>query len=126
VSRRGLTWLIRLRLNSSDRAISHIEAIALAATGRERRTQLRHRRTCFVTGVLGLCAGACRAGTERTPAGFDFRLLAAPSLTLGCKSGDGPSFWRIELDDRAHVSRVYVPVEAIEQEDDPGLVAVES
>jgi 3',5'-cyclic AMP phosphodiesterase CpdA len=57
---------------------------------------------------------------RRSPAGHDFELLAAPSLTLGCKSGDAPSFWRVELDARVHVSRVRVPVEAVEQENDPG------
>jgi Icc protein len=57
---------------------------------------------------------------RRSPAGHDFELLAAPSLTLGCKSGDAPSFWKIELDDRVHVTRVRIPVEAVEQENDPG------
>jgi 3',5'-cyclic AMP phosphodiesterase CpdA len=57
---------------------------------------------------------------RRSPAGHDFELLAAPSLTLGCKSGDAPSFWRVELDTRLHVARVRIPVEAVEQENDPG------
>jgi Icc protein len=57
---------------------------------------------------------------RRSPAGHDFELLAAPSLTLGCKSGDAPSFWKVELDARVHVSRVRIPVEAVEQENDPG------
>jgi Icc protein len=57
---------------------------------------------------------------RRHPAGHDFELLAAPSLTLGCKSGDSPSFWRVELDARVHASRVRIPVEAVEQENDPG------
>jgi 3',5'-cyclic AMP phosphodiesterase CpdA len=57
---------------------------------------------------------------RRSPAGHDFELLAAPSLTLGCKSGDAPSFWRVELDDRVHAERVRIPVEAVEQENDPG------
>jgi 3',5'-cyclic AMP phosphodiesterase CpdA len=57
---------------------------------------------------------------RRHPAGSDFELLAAPSLTLGCKSGDAPSFWRVELDSRIHAERVRVPVEAVEQENDPG------
>jgi 3',5'-cyclic AMP phosphodiesterase CpdA len=57
----------------------------------------------------------------RHPAGCNFELLAAPSFTLGCKSGDAPSYWRIELDDHAaHATRVRIPVEAIEQENDPG------
>ena len=57
----------------------------------------------------------------RHPAGCNFQLLAAPSFTLGCKSGDVPSFWKIELDERgSHVSRVRIPVEAMEQENDPG------
>ncbi|MCS6914495.1 MAG: metallophosphoesterase [Myxococcales bacterium] len=55
----------------------------------------------------------------RQPAGCRFRLLAAPSLTLGCKSGDRPSYWRVELDDRADAQRVYVPVEAVPQDNDP-------
>lgn len=57
---------------------------------------------------------------RRNPAGHDFELLAAPSLTLGCKSGDAPSFWRVELDGRVHAARVRIPVEAVEQENDPG------
>jgi 3',5'-cyclic AMP phosphodiesterase CpdA len=57
---------------------------------------------------------------RRHPAGYDFELLAAPSLTLGCKSGDAPSFWCVELDDRVHAERVRIPVEAVEQENDPG------
>jgi 3',5'-cyclic AMP phosphodiesterase CpdA len=57
---------------------------------------------------------------RRHPAGYDFELFAAPSLTLGCKSGDAPSFWRLELDSRMHAERVRIPVEAVEQENDPG------
>jgi 3',5'-cyclic AMP phosphodiesterase CpdA len=57
---------------------------------------------------------------RRHPAGHNFELLAAPSLTLGCKSGDAPSFWRVELDSRVHAERVRIPVEAVEQENDPG------
>ncbi len=51
---------------------------------------------------------------ERQPAGVSFRLLAAPSLTLGCRSGDGPSFWRIELGDHVHATRVPIPIQAID------------
>jgi 3',5'-cyclic AMP phosphodiesterase CpdA len=58
---------------------------------------------------------------ERQPAGCNFRLLASPSLTLGCRSGDAPSFWRIELGEHVHATRVRVPLEAIEQENDPGV-----
>ena len=54
---------------------------------------------------------------ERQPAGVSFRLLAAPSLTLGCRSGDGPSFWRIELGERVYASRVPVPIPAIDADD---------
>jgi Icc protein len=57
---------------------------------------------------------------ERQPAGSNFRLLAAPSLTLGCRSGDAPSFWRVEMDNKIHASRVRIPIEAVEQENDPG------
>ena len=57
---------------------------------------------------------------RRHPAGHNFELLAAPSLTLGCKSGDAPSFWWVELGARVHAERVRIPVEAVEQENDPG------
>jgi Icc protein len=57
---------------------------------------------------------------RRHPAGRDFELLAAPSLTLGCKSGDAPSFWSVELGAHVHADRVRVPVAAAPQENDPG------
>ncbi|APR99914.1 hypothetical protein BCY86_03885 [Pajaroellobacter abortibovis] len=43
---------------------------------------------------------------HRHPAGCHFQLLSSPSLTLGCKSGDTPSFWRLELGNHVQVSRV--------------------
>jgi hypothetical protein len=49
----------------------------------------------------------------------NFRILASPSLTLGCRSGDAPSYWRIELGEHAHITRVRIPVAAVEQEPDP-------
>jgi Icc protein len=57
---------------------------------------------------------------ERQPAGSNFRILASPSLTLGCRSGDVPSFWRVELGEHAHATRVRIPVAAVEQQADPG------
>jgi 3',5'-cyclic-AMP phosphodiesterase len=45
---------------------------------------------------------------ERRPAGARFKVLAAPSLTLGCRSGDGPSYWHVELDSKLRVERRYV------------------
>jgi 3',5'-cyclic AMP phosphodiesterase CpdA len=54
---------------------------------------------------------------ERQPAGVAFRLLAAPSLTLGCRSGDGPSFWRIELGERVFATRVPVPLAALDADE---------
>ncbi len=57
---------------------------------------------------------------QRQPAGASFRILASPSFTLGCRSGDGPSYWRIELGERAHVERARMPLDAAEQENDPG------
>jgi hypothetical protein len=72
-------------------------------------------------GVTLVLHGHRHISEERQPAGCHFRLLAAPSLTLGCKSGQGPSFWRVELDARCHVERVPVPVAAVVQDDDPGV-----
>jgi Icc protein len=54
---------------------------------------------------------------ERQPAGVAFRLLAAPSLTLGCRSGEGPSFWRIELGERVFSTRVPMPIAAIDEDE---------
>lgn len=53
---------------------------------------------------------------ERQPTGCNFRLLAAPSLTLGSRSGDGPSFWRVELGEQVHATRVHIPFEAVHGE----------
>jgi 3',5'-cyclic-AMP phosphodiesterase len=76
--------------------------------------------TLAEVGATLVMHGHRHVSERRHPAGFDFELLAAPSLTLGCKSGDAPSFWRVELDNRVHAERVRVPVEAVEQENDPG------
>ncbi len=56
---------------------------------------------------------------ERIPAAQDFRLLAAPSTTLGCRSGDAPSYWQVELGENVHVERVRVPMSSVEH--DSGL-----
>ncbi len=70
-------------------------------------------------GVTAVLHGHRHVSEQRQPAGSNFTILASPSLTLGCRSGDDPSFWRIELGERMHASRVRVPVESIEQDDDP-------
>jgi Icc protein len=72
------------------------------------------------TGATLVMHGHRHISERRHPAGHDFELFAAPSLTLGCKSGDAPSFWRIELDRRVHAERIRIPFEAVEQENDPG------
>lgn len=77
-------------------------------------------RTLDEIGATLVMHGHRHLSEARRPAGCNFELFAAPSLTLGCKSGDAPSYWRIELGERGHwAERVRVPVEAIEQEDDP-------
>ena len=76
--------------------------------------------TLAEVGATLVMHGHRHVSERRNPAGYDFELLAAPSLTLGCKSGDAPSFWRVELDRRVHAERVRIPVEAVEQENDPG------
>lgn len=68
-------------------------------------------------GVTLVMHGHRHVSEERQPAGCRFRLLAAPSLTLGCRSGDGPSFWRVELGDSVNAERVHVPLDAIAQPD---------
>lgn len=81
-------------------------------------------------GITAVLHGHRHVSEQRQPAGENFTILASPSLTLGCRSGDDPSFWRIELADHMHASRVRVPVEAIEQDEDPtenaALAVVES
>ncbi len=55
---------------------------------------------------------------ERQPAGSRFRILASPSLTLGCRSGDGPSYWRISVGEHIRVERTYLSFAPIEDADD--------
>ncbi len=69
-------------------------------------------------GVTMVMHGHRHISEERLPAGSNFRLLASPSLTLGCLSGDGPSFWRVELGDRLHTARIRVPLLAVERADE--------
>jgi hypothetical protein len=71
-------------------------------------------------GVTLVMHGHRHVSEQRQPAGSNFRILASPSLTLGCRSGDAPSYWRVELGTHAHASRVHVPGDAVEQEGDPG------
>jgi 3',5'-cyclic-AMP phosphodiesterase len=59
-------------------------------------------------GVTLVLHGHRHISEERKPAGTKFRILSAPSLTLGCRSGDGPSYWQVELDERLHVERVAI------------------
>lgn len=70
-------------------------------------------------GITAVLHGHRHVSEQRQPAGSDFTILASPSLTLGCRSGDGPSYWSIELGERMHATRVRVPIEAIEQDEDP-------
>lgn len=67
-------------------------------------------------GVTLVMHGHRHVSEERQPAGCRFRLLAAPSLTLGCRSGDGPSFWRVELGEHVHAERVPIPFAAVEDD----------
>jgi 3',5'-cyclic AMP phosphodiesterase CpdA len=76
--------------------------------------------TLAEVGATLVMHGHRHVSERRHPAGRDFELLAAPSLTLGCKSGDAPSFWRVELGSHVHAERVRIPVRAVEQENDPG------
>jgi Icc protein len=77
-------------------------------------------------GVTAVLHGHRHVSEQRQPAGSNFTILASPSLTLGCRSGDDPSFWRIELAEHMHASRVRVPVESIEQDEDPPASVTES
>ena len=77
-------------------------------------------------GVTAVLHGHRHVSEQRQPAGSNFTILASPSLTLGCRSGDDPSFWRIELDEHMHASRVRVPVQSIEQDEDPPASVTES
>jgi hypothetical protein len=76
-------------------------------------------------GITAVMHGHRHVSEQRQPAGSNFTILASPSLTLGCRSGDDPSFWRVELDERMHASRVHVAsVEGMEQDDDPSMDAI--
>jgi len=79
-------------------------------------------------GVTAVLHGHRHVSESRQPAGSNFTIFSSPSLTLGCRSGDDPSFWKIELGDqgRLHAERVRVPVAAMEQDDDPAESPVEA
>jgi 3',5'-cyclic AMP phosphodiesterase CpdA len=77
-------------------------------------------------GVTAVLHGHRHVSEQRQPAGSNFTILASPSLTLGCRSGDAPSFWRIELGDHMYATRIRVPVEGIEQDDDPSAEPLEA
>ena len=64
-------------------------------------------------GITCVLHGHRHVSEERKPAGAKFRIFAGPSLTLGCRSGDEPSYWRIELGDRVHGERVYTGTVAV-------------
>lgn len=70
-------------------------------------------------GVTAVLHGHRHLSEQRQPAGSNFTIFASPSLTLGCRSGDQPSYWRIELGERMHATRVRVPLASIEQDEDP-------
>ncbi len=74
-------------------------------------------------GVTAVLHGHRHVSEQRQPAGSNFTILASPSLTLGCRSGDDPSFWRVELGEHMHATRVRVPTESIDQDDDPSDAA---
>lgn len=69
-------------------------------------------------GVTAVLHGHRHVSELRQPAGANLQILAAPSLTLGCRSGDAPSYWRLELGVHLHATRVRVPVEPLEDQDD--------
>jgi 3',5'-cyclic AMP phosphodiesterase CpdA len=77
-------------------------------------------------GITAVMHGHRHVSEQRQPAGSNFTILASPSLTLGCRSGDDPSFWRVEVDDRMHASRVRIAVEGMEQDDDPSEAPLEA
>ncbi len=64
-------------------------------------------------GVTTVLHGHRHVSEERKPAGAKFRIFAGPSFTLGCRSGDEPSYWRIELAERVHGERVYTGSAAV-------------
>ncbi|MDF2692960.1 MAG: 3,5-cyclic-nucleotide phosphodiesterase [Labilithrix sp.] len=77
-------------------------------------------------GITAVMHGHRHVSEQRQPAGSNFTILASPSLTLGCRSGDDPSFWRVELDERMHAARVRVAVAGMEQDDDPSESPIEA
>lgn len=70
-------------------------------------------------GITAVLHGHRHVSEQRQPAGCNFTIFASPSLTLGCRSGDVPSYWSIELGPRMHASRVRLPFSTIQQDEDP-------
>jgi 3',5'-cyclic AMP phosphodiesterase CpdA len=63
-------------------------------------------RTFNELGVTLVLHGHRHISETRRPVGCRFDVVSAASSTLGCSSGDGASYWRIELGERAHFDRV--------------------
>jgi 3',5'-cyclic AMP phosphodiesterase CpdA len=81
---------------------------------------------CFdEIGVTIVLHGHRHVSEQRQPAGSKFLILAAPSFTLGCRSGDAPSYWRVELGERAHISRATVALTSTHDADAVSVADVE-
>lgn len=70
-------------------------------------------------GITAVMHGHRHVSEQRQPAGSNFTILASSSLTLGCRSGSDPSYWRVELGEWMHASRVRVAFEGMVQDEDP-------
>ncbi len=65
-------------------------------------------------GATAVLHGHRHVSERRQPAGSHFEIFAASSTTLGCRSGDEPSYWRLEMGDGSFdASRCYTSEPAV-------------
>ena len=69
----------------------------------------------FTTLQIGVTASFRPASPQVLESVCRSSALYTPS---GCRSGDGPSFWRIELGDRVYATRVKIPINAIDEDEE--------
>lgn len=70
-------------------------------------------RTLNQVGASMVLHGHRHVSEARQLPGCHFQLLAAPSLIMGCHSGDPPSLWQIELGKQLHWRRIYIDLPPI-------------
>lgn len=124
-----ISWLRGLRQNPTWRSASvrlvafhhHLDRLAVGiGKGHAPELGLKlldAKEVAAVVNEIGATAvlhGHRHVSERRQPAGSHFEIFATSSTTLGCRSGDEPSYWRLEMGDGAFdATRRYTQAPAV-------------